>query len=76
MCENCGYNSKLFWPLTLIFVGTIVMMVNIGVLPMVLWKFWPILLVVIGLVGLSGSCENCGVKKTSSSKSVSKKKKK
>lgn len=70
MCENCGYNSKLFWPLTLIFVGTLVMMVNVGVLPMVLWKFWPILLVVIGLVGLSGSCDSCRVK------TVSKKKKK
>jgi uncharacterized membrane protein len=74
MCENCGYNNKLFWPLTLIFVGTLVMMINVGVLPMVMWKFWPILLVVIGLVGLSGMCEDCKVSTTK--KTTSKKKKK
>ena len=68
MCENCGYNNKLFWPLTLIFVGTLVMMINVGVLPMVMWKFWPILLVVIGLVGLSGSCDDCKMKTTSKKK--------
>lgn len=73
MCGQCGYNHKLFWPLTLIFVGTLVMMLNIGVLPMVLWKFWPVVLVVIGLVGLSGSCDECrmdsGVKKSAKKKS-------
>ncbi|HCR93164.1 MAG TPA: hypothetical protein DIU47_04410 [Candidatus Pacebacteria bacterium] len=69
MCGNCGYNSTLFWPLTLIFVGVLVMMVNIGVLPAGLWKFWPVVLVVIGLVGLSGSCENCRMGSTPSKKS-------
>jgi hypothetical protein len=61
MCEYCGYNHKLFWPLTLIFVGTLVMMMNMGVLPVDLWKFWPVVLVVVGLVGLTGSCDNCKV---------------
>lgn len=59
MCENCGYNHKLFWPLTLIFVGALIMMMNVGILPAGLWKFWPVLLVVVGLVGLSGSCDDC-----------------
>lgn len=62
MCENCGYNNKLFWPLTLIFLGTLIMMVNVGILPRGLVAFWPVVLVVIGLVGLSGSCDNCRVK--------------
>ena len=70
MCENCGYNHKLFWPLTLIFVGAIVMAINVGVLPVVVWKFWPVILVVVGLVGLSGSCESCkpGVRPSKKSK--------
>lgn len=73
MCENCGYNHKLFWPLTLIFIGTLVMMINMGILPMVMWKFWPIVLVIVGLVGLSGTCESCRMTKTSSKPAKKKK---
>ncbi|HZZ98326.1 MAG TPA: hypothetical protein VFG51_00155 [Candidatus Saccharimonadia bacterium] len=61
MCEYCGFNNKLFWPLTLIFVGVLVMMLNIGVLPAAAWRLWPAIPVVIGLVGLSATCDNCRV---------------
>lgn len=72
MCEYCGFNNRLFWPLTLIFVGVLIMMLNVGVIPEDAVKLWPAIPVVIGLVGLSSTCDNCRVE--TRSKRSSKKK--
>ena len=47
--EEGGY----FWPLFLIFVGTAILLVNIGALPSESWRFWPIILIIPGLIKLS-----------------------
>ena len=75
MC-NCGYNNKLFWPLTLVFVGVIVLMINLGVLSSSLLRVWPIVLVIIGLIGITSGCDECNPVKKLNSKPTSKKKKK
>ncbi len=75
MCD-CGYNNKFFWPVTLIFVGVIVLMINLGVLSPTLWRLWPIVLVIVGLVGITSGCDSCNPVKKMSAKPSSKKKKK
>ncbi len=42
-----------FWPLFLIFVGTLILLVNLGILPPDTWRFWPIILIIPGLLKLS-----------------------
>lgn len=44
----------VFWPVFLIFVGTAILLVNVGVLPPDAWRFWPVILIVLGLFKLSG----------------------
>jgi hypothetical protein len=50
--KTMGYRS-LFWPILLIGVGTIWLLANLGILPVLSWVFflrlWPLILVVIGL---------------------------
>lgn len=58
MSDNYGFSNKLFWPLTLIFCGVLVMMLNLGVIPESAWKLWPAVPVVIGLIGLSSPMES------------------
>ncbi len=43
-----------FWPVFLILVGTAILLVNLGVLPAETWRFWPILIILPGLLKLSG----------------------
>ena len=60
MCDSCGYKSPLFIPLTSIFVGFVILMFNMGVLPENSDKFWPVIPVIIGLIGLSNmGCTDC-----------------
>jgi hypothetical protein len=45
--------GPIFWPLLLIAVGVMFLLINFGVLPAntwdVIWRFWPVILIVIGL---------------------------
>lgn len=55
MSANIGFSNPLFWPLTLIFAGVLIMMMNLNIIPSTAWALWPVGLVVVGLVGLAGS---------------------
>lgn len=46
------FKSPLVLPLTLIFAGVLAFMATTGVLPATVLRFWPIVFVVLGLVGL------------------------
>lgn len=46
------FKSPLVLPLTLIFAGVLAFMATTGVLPASVLRFWPIVFVVLGLVGL------------------------
>lgn len=54
----------VFWPVFLILVGTAILLVNLGLLPQQTWQFWPIILIIPGLLKLSGfSSQDEGKKK-------------
>ena len=44
----------LFWPVFIIFAGTAVLLVNLGVLPPDTWRFWPVIFILLGLFKLVG----------------------
>lgn len=44
--------KNVFWPATLIVMGLIFLVSNMGMLPPEFWNFWPLILVVVGLGGL------------------------
>ncbi|MFC1654000.1 LiaI-LiaF-like domain-containing protein [Patescibacteria group bacterium] len=46
-------NQKTFWAVVLIFVGVFLLARNLGLIPDQLALFWPVLLVMLGLIGLS-----------------------
>jgi hypothetical protein len=46
------FKSPLVLPLTLIFAGVLAFMATTGVLPATVLRFWPIVFVILGLVGL------------------------
>ena len=48
-------NSALFWGGILILFGTLLLLQNLGILPLNIWKlFWPLLLILLGLWTLWG----------------------
>lgn len=46
--------SITFWSVVLILVGVLLLAKNLGLLSPALVRFWPVGLVILGLVGLSG----------------------
>lgn len=46
------FSSPLVLPLTLIFAGVLAFMATTGILPPVVMRFWPVIFVILGLVGL------------------------
>ncbi len=46
------FKSPLVLPLTLIFAGVLAFMATTGILPATVLRFWPIVFVILGLVGL------------------------
>lgn len=46
------FKSPLVLPLTLIFAGVLAFMATTGILPAELLRFWPVVFVALGLVGL------------------------
>ncbi len=54
MCGIWEHGSKgVFWPLMAIGAGVLFLLQNLGLLPPDTWRYWPIILVVIGLMGLA-----------------------
>ncbi len=52
-----------FWPVFLILVGAAILMVNLGILPPETWRFWPLILIIPGLIKLSGFGDSLTKKK-------------
>ena len=48
-------NKKLFVAVSLIFLGVMLLARNLGLIPDELAMYWPIILVILGLWGLSSS---------------------
>ena len=46
-------NKPVFWPVAAVFLGVIVLMINLGYLPKETFMFWPILLVLWGLMKIA-----------------------
>ncbi len=44
--------KRVFWPATLVIMGLIFMASNMGLLPIMFWNLWPLILVLVGLGGL------------------------
>jgi len=44
--------KRVFWPLAMIVMGVIILASNLGLLPMMVWSLWPLILIVVGLGGL------------------------
>jgi hypothetical protein len=44
--------KNVFWPLSLVIIGLILMASNVGLLHRDFLNFWPLLLVIVGLGGL------------------------
>lgn len=44
--------KKIFWPLTLVIMGLIILAAFLGLLPSEFTSFWPLMLIVVGLGGL------------------------
>lgn len=55
--------KKIFWPVFAILVGALALMVNLGYLPAGTIRYWPVLLVVWGLMKISDSGETKKSKK-------------
>ncbi len=45
-------SKKIFWPISLIIMGIILLCSHLGLLPLTFWYLWPIILIVAGLGGL------------------------
>lgn len=50
-------NKKIFWPVFAILVGALALMVNLGYLPAGTVRYWPVLLVVWGLMKIADTGE-------------------
>lgn len=72
------FKSPLVLPLTLIFAGVLAFMATTGILPATVLRFWPVIFVILGLIGLvSLSTEEItGTSEKKSAKSAAKSTKK
>lgn len=46
-------NKQVFWPVGAVFIGVIILMVNLGYLPRATFVYWPVLLVLWGLMKIA-----------------------
>lgn len=44
--------KRMFWPVAMVIMGLIFIASNMGMLPMMFWNLWPVILIVVGLGGL------------------------
>lgn len=48
-------SKQLFWPVAAILLGVVILMINLGYLPRGTAMYWPVLLVLWGLMKISDS---------------------
>jgi uncharacterized membrane protein len=68
--------KKVFWPATLVVMGLIFMASNMGLLPLVFWNLWPLILVIVGLGGLITADQDEWIVNSKNKKTTKNKKKK
>jgi len=69
------YNKRgVFWPVTFILVGSIMLLIKLQVLPAGVLSYWPVLLIVFGLIGLSNIDGSGGAKSKPIAKAKKRKK--
>ena len=44
--------KRVFWPVAMVVMGVIFIASNMGLLPIMFWNLWPVVLIVVGLGGL------------------------
>lgn len=44
--------KRVFWPVAMVVMGVIFIASNMGLLPIMFWNLWPVILIVVGLGGL------------------------
>lgn len=56
-------NKQMFWPVVAVLLGVVVLMVNLGYLPKMTVRYWPVLFVLWGLMKIADSGETGRSKK-------------
>ena len=46
-------DKHLFWPISAVLLGVVILMINLGYLPREATRYWPILLVMWGLMKIA-----------------------
>ncbi len=44
--------KRVFWPISLVVLGIVLLASNVGMMPKTLWNLWPLLFIIVGLGGL------------------------
>lgn len=42
--------KQVFWPIVAMLLGTIILMINFGYLPRTVVRYWPVLIIIWGLI--------------------------
>ncbi len=56
------HDEGMFAPVFLILVGALILLWNVGILPPGSWRFWPLILIIPGLIKISGFGDGLGKK--------------
>ncbi len=48
-------HKQYFWPVSAVLLGVIILMINLGYLPRAVMMYWPVLLVLWGLMKIADS---------------------
>ena len=54
MANKTAQDDKVFWSVLIVLVGVGWLAVNLGLIDPAMSRYWPIILVIVGLLGLSG----------------------
>ena len=54
MAKKTAQDDKTFWSVLIVLVGVGWLAVNLGLIDPAMTRYWPIILVIVGLLGLTG----------------------
>lgn len=54
MAKKSAPDNKVFWYVLIVLVGVGWLAVNLGLINPMMTRYWPVILVIVGLAGLSG----------------------
>lgn len=44
---------SFFWPIVLVIIGLLLLLTNLGIIPVTIWKWWPVILIAIAVYMLT-----------------------